>query len=111
MARFSWPARVTESLLDSKRAGFTFDVAWQTATHSVIIPAADGGGHMPRLFEEDGMFEETVYTFFRRACEAAYTDSESALGSGNGRPVRHFGRGLLDDTHDDPHGGVVTLAA
>ena len=113
MARFTWPQRIVESLRDSKSAGFTFDAAWCIAERGVIIPASDTGGHQPTLFDADGTqyTEESVYSFFRRACEAAYTDSVDALGSGNGRPVRHFGRGLLDDTHDDAHAGVVPLAA
>src|SRR5688500_3240780 len=105
----AWIAHVRDSLIESKRDGLPFDLAWADAERNRYIPPADGGGRVPALFEADGMFEETVYSFFRRACEAAYTDSEDVLGSGNGRPVRHFGRELLDDGGGEPRAAVRSM--
>lgn len=91
----SWFALVVDQLRQHRAAGRDFDVAWSLAMRMFPPSAKDDGGLGQLRLAVGG--DETIVSFFRRACESAYYDTH--VGPGNGVALKHFNVDMLQDGH------------
>jgi hypothetical protein len=95
----SWQSDVVDCMLDLRRDGLAFDVAWTRAIKLHPPRPRDLGPERPQLWQVP---EETVVEHFRRSCSDAWHNRRPALA--------HFHPSLLIARDEDGPGDTAAQA-